>query len=178
MAYFHTKVKKIVKKAAPISGAAFPCFLSPAAVAGFFMPCLRGGFIGFLSGLFFGGIICYLPILSACIGFLVPSRNRQRIMPLLQGRHRACTGRFLGVASCNHARDFFAVLGGVAGPWRHRLRGSGGRLPKAGHADLGRNWQEGRGRDSGKGGGGRPRPGERGIVEGHFLKIIVAAKVA
>lgn len=42
----------------------------------------------------------------------------------------------------------------------------------AGHADLGRNWQEGRGRDSGND-VGRPRPGERGIVEGHFLKIIV-----
>ena len=54
-------------------------------------------------------------------------------------------------------------------------QGGQGRLPRVDHADLGRNWQEGRGRDSGKGGRGRPRPGERGIVEGHFLKIIVAS---
>lgn len=87
----------------------------------------------------------------------------------------ACNSRFPGAASLHHVRDFvpsWAV-------WRGRggigSGGQGGRLPRAGHADLGQNWQEGRGRDYRKGGGGRPRPGERGIVEGHFLKIIVAS---
>lgn len=69
---------------------------------------------------------------------------------------------------------FCTVLGGVAG--RDSIGSGGqGRFSRVGHADLGRNWHEGRGRDSGKGGRGRPRPGERGIVEGHFLKIIVAS---
>lgn len=138
------------------------------------MPCPCGGHSGFLSGLFFCGIICHLPILSDCIGSLVPSRHRQRTIPLLQGRRKPYTGRFQGVARAAPRPGFCAVLVGVAGRGGIGPEGQG-RLPRAYHADLGRNWQEGRGRDSGKGGGGRPRPGERGIVEGHFLKIIVAS---
>ena len=135
------------------------------------MPFPCGGSSGFLSGLFYGCIICHFPILSAHVGFLVPPQHRRRTMPLLQGLYRACTGRFLGVASCTTS-GILCRPGRCGGPWRHRPRGQG-RLPRAGNADLGRNLQEGRGRDYKKGGGGRPRPGERGIVEGHFLKIIV-----
>ena len=79
------------------------------------MPFPCGGSSGVLSGLFFGGIICYLPILSACVGFLVPSRNRQRTIPLLQGMYRACAGRFPGVGKLAPRPGFCAVLGGVAG---------------------------------------------------------------
>nr|DAM55897.1 MAG TPA: hypothetical protein [Caudoviricetes sp.] len=38
--------------------------------------------------------------------FLVPSRNRRRIITLLQGRHKSYTGRFHGVVSWHHTRDF------------------------------------------------------------------------
>lgn len=86
----------------------------PPIVAGFFIPFLCGGSRGFLSGLFFCGIICHLPILSACIGLLVPSRHRRRTIPLLRGLYRACAGRFPCVASCT-TPGAFARLGGFQG---------------------------------------------------------------
>lgn len=85
-----------------------PAFLSIARPSwrDFLLSALCGGYSGVLSGLFFCGIIFHLPILSACVGFLVPSRNRRRIIPLLQGLYRDCTGRFPGVASCTTSGAF------------------------------------------------------------------------
>lgn len=56
---------------------------SPPIVAGFLLPIPCGGFGGFLNGLFYGGIIFHLPILSTCAGLLVPSRHRRRTIPLM-----------------------------------------------------------------------------------------------
>lgn len=92
---------------------------APPIVAGFFMPCPCGGSSGFLSGLFFGGIHCRSPTLSACICFLVPSRYRRRTIPLLQGRDRACTGRFPGVASCTTPGTFARPAPSRRLPGRH-----------------------------------------------------------
>lgn len=107
------------------SPGAFLCPLNaPPIVAGFFMPCPCDGSSSFLSGLFFGGFICHLPILSSCVGFLVPSWHRRHIIPLLQGRYRACTGRFPGVASCTTTAAFARSApsgqpqGGTVRPWR------------------------------------------------------------
>lgn len=114
-----------------------PATVSPATpiVAGFFMPCPCGGSSGVLSGLFFGGIHCRSPTLSACICFLVPSRHRRRTIPLLQGRDRACTGRFPGVASCTTS-GILRRPGRCGGPWRHRLRGQGQPFPARKTADF------------------------------------------
>lgn len=97
---------------------------SPPIVAGFLLPIPCGGSGGVLSGLFFGGIICHLPILSACVGFLVPSRHGRRIIQPLQGRYRPYTGRFQGVASCTTPGAFarpapsWRLPGGRVQPWR------------------------------------------------------------
>ena len=99
-------------------GAAASCFISsPPIVAGFLLPIPRGGSDGVLSGLFFGGIICHLPILSACVDFLVPSRHGRRIIKPLQGRYRPYTGRFPGVASCTTPGAFARPAPSGQLPW-------------------------------------------------------------
>lgn len=103
----------------------------PPIVAGFFMPFLCGGSSGVLSGLFFGCIICHLLILSDCLGYLVPSRNRQRITPLLQGLYRACAGRFPGVASCTTSGTF-------ARPASSGRLSGGARPARGGHSRPGK----------------------------------------
>lgn len=101
-------------------GATASCFISsPPTVAGFFMPCPCDGSSGFLSGLFFGGIICHLPILSSFAGLLVTPQHGGRIIPLLQGLYRACTGRFPCVASCTTSGAFSRPAPSGRLPGRH-----------------------------------------------------------
>lgn len=131
----------------------------PPIVAGFFTPFSCGGSSGFLSGLFFGGIICHPPILSYCVGLLAPSRNRRRTIPLLQGPHMACTGRFLGVASCTTS-GILCRPGQRGGPWRHRPGGRPRRSgPEFGSGQGSELFRQGR--------GGKTRAGEWGIVASH-----------
>lgn len=108
---------------------------APPIVVGFFMlfPC--DGSSGFLSGLFFGGIICHLPILYACVGLLVTSRHRRRMIPLLQGLCKPYTGRFPCVANCTTS-GILRRPGRCGGPWRHRLRGQGQPFPARKTADF------------------------------------------
>lgn len=130
----------------------FLAFYRPPAVAGIFMPFLRCGSSGVLSGLFFGGILFHPGILSACVGLLMPPWYRRRIIPLLQGRYKHCTGRFPGVASLHHVRDFAPPWAA----WRGRDGigpGGHGFCPGVGPADLGRNLQEGMAWGSGHGRG-------------------------
>lgn len=139
------------------------------------MPFPCGGSSGVLSGLFFGGILFRPGILSACVGLLVPSRHKRHAITLLQRRHNPHAGRFPGVASLHHVRDF-------APPWaawravEHRPRRSAaqGADPPI--------WS-GICRMAGAGGSGQSMrelgaPGERGIVADRFQNFIVAAKVA
>lgn len=94
----------------------------------FFMPCPCGGSSGVLSGLFFGGIICRVSILSSRMGFLEPSRHRRRMIPLLQGAVQSLYRPFSGVASCTTS-GILCRPGRCGGPWRHRPRGPGAAIP-------------------------------------------------